>query len=80
MKSKADYLKLKQKHAEDMITYWGKFAPNMTWDNIVGIDTNIPFDVRRMKNLAPHGNFAGIDHSPEQTGPNRRKEWCTMSL
>lgn len=69
--SEEDYLKLKQKHAEDMITYWGKFASNMTWDNIIGIDTNSPFDVRRMKNLAPHGNFAGIDQTPEQSGPNR---------
>ncbi|MBW1901326.1 MAG: hypothetical protein JRJ20_06780, partial [Deltaproteobacteria bacterium] len=69
--SEKDYLKLKQKHAEDMITYWGKFASNMTWDNVIGIDTNSPFDVRRMKNLTPHGNFAGIDQTPEQSGPNR---------
>ena len=69
--SERDYLKLKQKHAEDMISYWGKFAPNMNWDNIIGIDTNSPLDVRRMKNLEPHGNFAGIDHSPEQSGANR---------
>jgi phytoene dehydrogenase-like protein len=69
--SENDYLKLKQKHAEDMISVWGKFAPNMTWDNVIGIDTNSPFDVRRMKNLAPHGNFAGIDQTPEQSGPNR---------
>ena len=69
--SEGDYLKLKQKHADDMISYWGKFAPNMNWGNIIGIDTNSPLDVRRMKNLEPHGNFAGIDHSPEQSGANR---------
>jgi phytoene dehydrogenase-like protein len=66
-----EYLKLKQQHAEDMIRYWEKFAPNMTRDNVIGIDSNSPFDVRRMKNLAPHGNFAGIDHTPEQSGANR---------
>jgi phytoene dehydrogenase-like protein len=66
-----EYLELKEKHAQDMIRFWGKFAPNMTWDNIIGIDTNSPFDVRRMKNLAPHGNFAGIDQTPEQSGANR---------
>jgi len=27
--------------------------------------------VRRMANLAPHGNFAGIDKSASQDGPNR---------
>jgi phytoene dehydrogenase-like protein len=54
-----------------MITFWEKFAPNMNWNNIIGIDTNSPFDVCRMKNLAPHGNFAGIDQTPEQSGANR---------
>jgi len=66
-----EYLKLKDKHAADMIAYWGKFAPNMTWNNIIGIDTNSPYDVCRMKNLSPHGNFAGIDQTPEQSGANR---------
>jgi phytoene dehydrogenase-like protein len=69
--SEKDYLELKRKHAEDMITLWGKFAPNMTMDNVIGIDTNSPFDVRRMKNLTPHGNFAGIDQTPTQSGVNR---------
>ena len=69
--SEADYLRLKDQHAKDMITFWGKFAPNMTWDNVIGIDTNSPYDVRRMANLAPHGNFAGIDKSESQDGANR---------
>jgi phytoene dehydrogenase-like protein len=69
--SEEDWLKLKRKHADDMITFWGRFAPNMTWDNVIGVDTNSPFDYRRMKNLAPHGNFAGIDQTPSQSGPNR---------
>jgi len=69
--SEADYLRLKDQHAKNMIEFWGKFAPNMTWDNVIGIDTNSPFDVRRMANLAPHGNFAGIDKSDSQDGANR---------
>jgi beta-carotene ketolase (CrtO type) len=66
-----EWLKLKQKYAEDMMTVWEKHAPNMTWDNIIGIDTNSPFDHVRMKNLAPHGNFAGIDMTLSQRGDNR---------
>jgi beta-carotene ketolase (CrtO type) len=69
--SEADWLKLKRKHADDMISFWGRFAPNMSWDNVIGVDTNSPFDYRRMKNLAPHGNFAGIDQTPSQSGANR---------
>ncbi len=69
--SEKDWLELKRKHADDMISFWGRFAPNMTWDNVIGVDTNSPFDYRRMKNLAPHGNFAGIDQTPSQSGANR---------
>ena len=69
--SEDEYLKLKDQHAADMIEYWEKFAPNMNWNNIIGIDTNSPYDVCRMKNLSPHGNFAGIDQTPEQSGANR---------
>lgn len=66
-----EWLKLKQKYAEDMIKVWEKYAPNMTFDNVIGIDTNSPFDHVRLKNLAPHGNFAGIDMTQSQLGPNR---------
>jgi phytoene dehydrogenase-like protein len=69
--SEKEWLELKKKHADDMISFWGRFAPNMTWDNVIGVDTNSPFDYRRMKNLAPHGNFAGIDQTPSQSGANR---------
>jgi len=66
-----EWLELKRKYAEDMLAVWQKHAPNMTWDNVVGIDTNSPFDHVRMKNLAPHGNFAGIDMTLSQRGDNR---------
>lgn len=66
-----EWLRLKDKHAADMIEFWSRFAPNMNWGNIIGIDTNSPYDVRRMANLAPHGNFAGIDKSEDQDGANR---------
>jgi len=66
-----EWLKLKKKHAEDLISVWGKHAPNMNWENIIGVDTNSPFDYIRMKNLAPHGNFAGIDKTASQNDANR---------
>jgi len=66
-----EWLEIKKWYAEQMITVWGKHAPNMTWDNIIGIDTNSPYDATRLKNLAPNGNFAGIDRSLYQTNENR---------
>ena len=49
-----------------MLTYWQRFAPNMTWDNIIGVDANTPLDHTRLKNMAPNGNMASIDHVPYQ--------------
>jgi len=66
-----EWLKIKKQFAEDMMTVWAKHAPNMTWDNIIGIDTTSPYDCTRMKNLAPHGNFAGIDRTLSQVNENR---------
>lgn len=66
-----EWLELKVKYAEDMLNVWHKYAPNMSWDNLIGVDTNSPWDCVRMKNLAPHGNFSGIDQSLSQRGANR---------
>jgi len=69
--TESEWMEIKQKFAEDMMTVWGKYAPNMTWDNIIGVDTNSPYDCLRMKNLEPNGNFAGIDRSLYQVSENR---------
>lgn len=69
--SESEWLKLKTRFAEDLIDVWGRYAPNMTWDNLIGVDTNSPYDNLRLKNLAPHGNFSGIDQSLFQRGSNR---------
>jgi phytoene dehydrogenase-like protein len=66
-----EWLKLKKEFAENMISVWGKHAPNMNWENVIGVDTNSPYDNLRMKNLAPHGNFSGIDRSQSQLMENR---------
>ena len=69
--SEKEWLEIKKWYAEQLIKVWGKHAPNMTWDNIIGVDTNSPYDNLRMKNLAPNGTMAGIDHTPAQSGNNK---------
>jgi len=66
-----EWFEIKQKYVEDMITVWQKYAPNMTYDNLIGIDSNSPYDNLRMKNLAPHGNCQTIDRSVFQQNENR---------
>jgi phytoene dehydrogenase-like protein len=43
----------------------------MTWDNVIGIDTNTAFDHMRMKNLGRNGTMAGIDRPLYQVMENR---------
>ena len=66
-----EWLEIKKRYAEDLITVWQKHAPNMTWDNIIGVDTNSPYDNLRMKNLGPNGTMALLDHIPHQNEANR---------
>jgi len=64
-------LEIKKGYAENMLKVWQKFAPNMTYDNVIGVDSNSPYDCLRMANLAPHGNCQTVDRSVFQQNENR---------
>jgi phytoene dehydrogenase-like protein len=66
-----EWKKINEEYTEDLITFWQRFAPNMNWNNIIGVDTNCPLDHTRMKSMAPYGNMATIDHVPYQFMENR---------
>ncbi|GAG53236.1 unnamed protein product, partial [marine sediment metagenome] len=66
-----EWLEIKKQYADDLIKIWQQYAPNMTWDNVIGVDTNTPYDCLRMKNLAPDGTMAGIDRPTYQCFENR---------
>jgi beta-carotene ketolase (CrtO type) len=66
-----EWLEIKKRYTEDMLTVWQKYAPNMTPDNVIGVDSNSPYDCLRMKNLAPHGNCQTVDRSGFQQYENR---------
>ena len=58
----------KKSHAEQVIKTWHEYAPNMTWDNVIGYAPNTPFDVCRNANMAPEGNWGVIDQITSQWG------------
>ena len=66
-----EWLDIKNRYAEELMGIWQKHAPNMSWDNIIGIDTNTPYDNLRMKNLAPNGSMALLDRNAFQVEANR---------
>jgi beta-carotene ketolase (CrtO type) len=66
-----EWMEIKKRYAEEIVGLWQRHAPNMSWDNIMGVDTNTPYDNLRMKNLAPHGGIALGDRIAYQVDANR---------
>ncbi len=67
--SEAEWLKYKKVHAEETVRFLEKYAPNMTWDNVIGYVPLTPYDHCRLANMAPTGNWAVIDAGlPSQFG------------
>jgi phytoene dehydrogenase-like protein len=71
MYSEREWLELRKRYADELMTIWKDYAPNMTWDNVIGVDMNSPYDHMRMKNLGPDGTWAGVDRSAWQLEENR---------
>lgn len=69
--SPSEWHDVKRRYFDNLLTVWQKHAPNMTRDNIIGVDYNTPYDAQRMRNLGPDGNMSVIDCSPYQRDENR---------
>ncbi|HYF93060.1 MAG TPA: NAD(P)/FAD-dependent oxidoreductase [Symbiobacteriaceae bacterium] len=67
----AEWAQWKTAQAKREIEWWQRFAPNMTWDNVIGYNPLTPRDTCHLDNLGPYGNWATIDHVPHQLGRNR---------
>jgi phytoene dehydrogenase-like protein len=66
-----EWLEIKKRYAEELMTIWQRHAPNMTWDNVIDTDFSTPYDHLRMKNLGPNGCMALLDRVPYQTDDKR---------
>ncbi len=64
-----EWKRMEKQHADDVIAYWQKYAPNMTWDNVIGYIPITPWSIsRHARNWGPTGNWNVIDITPSQTG------------
>jgi phytoene dehydrogenase-like protein len=63
--------------AREMIEELHKYAPNITWDTVIGWEPASPYTITRLKNMAPEGNWHIIDWDFSQTGSMRPiPEWA----
>ena len=56
-----EWLEIKKRFGEELIEYWNRHSPNMNWNNVIGIDSQTPYDANHMKNLEPNGAMSGDD-------------------
>jgi phytoene dehydrogenase-like protein len=67
--SEREWLKFKKTHAEEALADWQKYAPNMTWDNVIGFAPQTPYDAAgRGRNFWPDGNPGPFDLYEGQYG------------
>ena len=81
--SEQQWLEFKKTHAEDVIREWQEYAPNMTWDNVIGYDPKLPYDgALELINMAPWGGYSS-GPKPEHNKPlNMRpmSEWASYRI
>jgi len=67
--SEREWLSFKKTHAQEAVAEWQKYAPNMTWDNIIGFAPQTPYDAAgRGRNFWPDGNAGPFDLYEGQYG------------
>lgn len=67
--SEEEWKAIEKRHAEEILYFWQKYAPNMTWDNVIGYVPITPFfTARHAKTFAPTGNWSVIDCPSHQFG------------
>jgi phytoene dehydrogenase-like protein len=67
--SEQEWKEKEKTHAEEILWLWGQFAPNVSWDNVIGYLPVTPhYTAGRAKNYARHGSNFILDVIPPQMG------------
>ncbi len=67
--SEKEWKECEKRHAENVIETWNRYAPNVSWDNVIAYTPVTPFyTASQCKNYGPAGNWCVIDNIPSQFG------------
>jgi len=70
--SEKEWRAYEKKHADEILRYWQKYAPNMTWDNVIGYLPVTPYySTKHARNWGKAGNIVVVDGCLSQVGRNR---------
>jgi phytoene dehydrogenase-like protein len=66
--SEREWLKLKKEVANEVVRQWQWYAPNMTWDNVIGLHVQSPDDVQKRNINMREGCWGVQAHMASQMG------------
>jgi len=69
MYSDRQWKEIEKTHAEELMSFWGRYCPNVTWDNVVGYTPITSYTIaKHAPNYGPQGNWCVIDMDGPQLG------------
>ena len=67
--SEAEWKEIEKRHADEIISFWGKYCSNTTWDSVIGYVPITPYyTANHAPNYGPQGNWDVIDIDGPQIG------------
>jgi beta-carotene ketolase (CrtO type) len=70
--SDKEWKEIEKRHADEIIRFWGRYASNINWDNVIGYVPVTPyFTVKHSRSYAPSGAWTSLNVSANQMGKNR---------
>jgi len=70
-RTEAEWMQIKKEAPDHFLKEWQRFAPNMTWDNVIAANIDTPWDIAHRSDNFLEGNWGLIAGTPSQWGASR---------
>jgi phytoene dehydrogenase-like protein len=70
-RTEAEWMQIKKEAPDHFLRQWQKYAPNMTWDNVIAANIDTPWDIMQRSDNFVDGNWGLISGTPSQWGAMR---------
>lgn len=70
-RTEAEWMQIKKEAPDHFLQEWRRFAPNMTWDNVIAANIDTPWDIMHRSDNFLEGNWGLIPGIPSQWGASR---------
>ena len=70
-RTEKEWMQIKKEAPDHFLKEWQKYAPNMTWDNVIAANIDTPWDIMHRSDNFVEGNWGLISGTPSQFGANR---------